>query len=100
MFNITGKYFVFFNILDDAVSFLLFFGAVVRVRLDYPYKQWKYATVIYTTSHNSPFDLAVLQLEGGGGVFSAAYGCAGIGTAKSYTQGDPFMQILFNLNCA
>lgn len=60
----------------------------VEVRLDYPFVHWKYAAVIYTTNHNSPLDLAVLQLEGGVGVLSEAFWSTGKRTAKSYAQGN------------
>ncbi|XP_033642735.1 peroxisomal leader peptide-processing protease-like [Asterias rubens] len=61
----------------------------VQVCLDYPYIHWKYAAVIYMTRHNSPLDLAVLQLEGGVGVLSEAFGSTGKRTAKSCSQGQP-----------
>ncbi|XP_038045733.1 peroxisomal leader peptide-processing protease-like [Patiria miniata] len=59
----------------------------VRVRIDWPYICWEDATVVHTTSPTSPFDLAVLKLEGDLGALKEAHGRAGIGTARSYSPG-------------
>ena len=70
------------------VSVICSFIFAVRVRIDCPYLHWEDATVTYTTGPNSPFDLAVLKLQGELGVLQQAYGNAGIRAAMSYTQGN------------
>ncbi|XP_022094911.1 peroxisomal leader peptide-processing protease-like [Acanthaster planci] len=65
----------------------------VRVRIDCPYLHWEDATVVYTTSPNSPFDLAVLKLEEKLDALREAYRITGLRMATSYTQGQPVIMV-------